>query len=252
MPSHRFYCPSLAVGISELPADEARHAVTVMRCRAGDAVELFNGKGLAASGIIHQVSKRTVAVRVAQTDEVQFEFRLRLTLAVAMSKAHRQGYLVEKCTELGVAAIWPIIAARSVTQPGDAAVEKWSRRAIEAAKQSGRAWVPTIAPVVPFAQSHNRTSEFRLALFCDLTAESVPIHAAISQIDNRQSPIDNSIIAFVGPEGGWTEEERRAAGDAGLMSVLLAPTILRAETAAVAICAAVAAHSAGFETRKTP
>ena len=245
MPSHRFYCPSLAVGISELPAEEARHAVTVMRCREGDAVELFNGKGLVAPGVIHQVSKRTVAVQVARTDEVPFELRLRLTLAVAMSKAHRQGYLVEKCTELGVAAIWPIIAARSVTLPGEAAVEKWSRRAVEAAKQSGRAWVPIIAPVVSFGDALNRASEFHLALICDLGTNAAPSTVVINQIENRKSPTDHPVIAFVGPEGGWTDDERRTARDAGLVSVTLSPTILRAETAAVAICAAVAAHAAG-------
>jgi 16S rRNA (uracil1498-N3)-methyltransferase len=254
MPPHRFYCPSLAVGINELPADEAHHAATVMRSRAGDAVELFNGLGVVASGVVEQVARRGTSVRVERTHEVPFELRSRLTLAVAMSKAHRQGYLVEKCTELGVSAIWPVIAARSVTQPGEAAVEKWSRRAVEAAKQSGRAWVPIVAPVVSFADALSRAREFPVALFCDLGAQAVSVRSALGGTGFRVPGIgdrglgtgawDASMIAFVGPEGGWTDEERRAANDAGLISVMLSPTILRAETAAVAMCAAVAAHSA--------
>lgn len=215
-----------------------------MRLKAGDAVELFDGRGHVAEGVIETTSKRAVTVSVEATQLQPFELRHQLTLAVAMSKAHRQGYLVEKCTELGVAAIWPIIAERSVTKPGETAVEKWSRRAIEAAKQSGRAWVPTIAAVIPFAEAVLGISGFSAAFFCDLNSDSIPFQAVMTQFDNRQPKIDNPIIAFVGPEGGWTDEERQAARNAGMTSVCLSPTILRAETAAVALCAVVAAQSA--------
>lgn len=261
MSLHRFHCPGLSEGINNLPSEEAHHAASVLRMTQGQALELFDGQGKAARGTIERITRREVEVRVEPVRSIPFEFRYRLTLAVAMSKAHRQGYLVEKCTELGVAAIWPIIAERSVTKPGEAAVEKWSRRAVEAAKQSGRAWVPEIAPVAPFVDALARAGEFPLALFCDLTTDAKPIqsaignwqsevpkianrqsatHPAASPIANRQSKIDNSLIAFVGPEGGWTDDERRAARDAGLTSVTLSPTILRAETAAVALCAFVA------------
>ncbi len=268
MPSDRFYCPTLIAGVNELPPEEAHHAVHVMRCRSGESIELFDGKGQVASGIIEQVSKRKVTVRIEALQSVPFDLRHRLTLAVAMSKAHRQGYLVEKCTELGVAAIWPIIAAHSVTRPGEAAVEKWSRRAIEAAKQSDRAWVPDIAPVGSFAHALGRASEFSIGLICDLADDAVPIQYVLEKPatggvsggtekrsimapgsirlepgPRRQSTMENSIIAFVGPEGGWTDDERQAARSAGLTSVSLSPTILRAETAAVAICAVVAAGS---------
>jgi|CXWL01.1.fsa_nt_gi 16S rRNA (uracil1498-N3)-methyltransferase len=238
MPSHRFYCPSLSIGVNELPPDEAHHAATVIRSRAGDCVELFDGRGVVASGMIEQVSRRGVSVRVEQTQTLPFELRHRLTLAVAMSKAHRQGYLVEKCTELGVAAIWPILAARSVTKPGEAAVEKWSRRAIEAAKQSGRAWVPAMAPVMAFGEALSRAKQFHVALFTSLDNQATSILRVV-----ESHPSATELVAFVGPEGGWTDEERRAALDAGLIPVSLSPTVLRAETAAVAVCAALAALS---------
>lgn len=249
MSLHRFHCPGLEPGVNELPPEEAHHAAAALRLKPGDQIEVFDGAGLRASAVAESVTRRSVSVRVEQVEAVAFDLRHRLTLAVAMSKAHRQGYLVEKCTELGVAAIWPIIADRSVTQPGETAVEKWSRRAVEAAKQSGRAWVPTIAPVVSFADALKRVRQFPLALFCDLADDAIPASKAImgsgvedSPIDNRKSKIENLIIAFVGPEGGWTDDERRAARDAGLTSVSLSPTILRAETAAVALCAVMAAE----------
>lgn len=246
---HRFHCPGLEPGVNELPPEEAHHAAAALRLKPGDQIEVFDGAGLRASAVAESVTRRSVSVRVEQVEKVAFELRHRLTLAVAMSKAHRQGYLVEKCTELGVAAIWPIIANRSVTQPGDAAVEKWSRRAVEAAKQSGRCWVPTITSVASIDDALSRVREFPLALFCDLASDSIPVSRVFmssgvegSQIDNRKSTIENSIIAFVGPEGGWSDDERHAAREAGLTSVSLSPTILRAETAAVALCAAVAAQ----------
>lgn len=236
MPAGRFYCPNLLPGLVQLLPEEARHAIRVLRLRTGDSVTLFDGSGAVADGIIEQASRGSVGVRVGQVQTEGFELRHHLTIAVAMAKAHRQGFLIEKCTELGVGAIWPILAGRSVTQPGEAAVEKWSRRAIEAAKQSDRAWVPFIAPVSPFPQAVARAGEFDLSLFCDMDPS---VQAVVTVLGSAKSAA--RILAFVGPEGGWTEEEREQARMRKLTFVSLSPTILRAETAAVAMAANVAA-----------
>jgi len=236
MTLHRFHCPGLLAGPNQLPAEESRHAATVLRLRTGDSVELFDGAGTVGNGVVAEVSRGVVTVQLGEVRQWPFDCRHRLTLAVAMSKAHRQGYLVEKCTELGVAAIWPILAARSVTHPGEAAVEKWARRALEAAKQSGRAWIPDIAQVMPFTEAVNRIGEFDVALFADAGSNAVSI---LHVLDEHS--LATKIIAFVGPEGGWTDEERRTARERGMFSISLSPTVLRAETAAVAACAVIAA-----------
>jgi 16S rRNA (uracil1498-N3)-methyltransferase len=157
-----------------------------------------------------------------------------------MAKTHRQGYLIEKCTELGVAAIWPIVAERSVTRPSEVAVEKWSRRAIEAAKQAERAWTPFVANPVNFAEAVLRVGEFAVAAIADPDERAVAFQSLL-----MSQRTGSAILVFVGPEGGWSEAERNMAFSNGITTVRLAPTVLRVETAAIAVCAAASLLSVG-------
>jgi len=233
----RVYCPGLRVGTNILDEEEAHHVTRVLRLGAGDEVALFDGGGREAQGRIETVTRVQTAVAVESITEHPFDLRLRLTLAVAVTKAQRHSYLIEKCTELGVAGLWSIVTGRSVTQPADAAIEKWSRRAIEACKQSGRAWVPSIESPQPLDRAIARRGEFEAA-FTAAPAAPLPMHAAIAAL-----PPDSRLLVFVGPEGGWTPAELAAFTSGGIASVALSPTVLRGETAAVAVCAAVALAS---------
>ncbi len=141
-------------------------------------------------------------------------------------------YLIEKCTELGVAAIWPMITARTVAKPGQAAVEKWRRRAIEAAKQSGRRWLPDIASPQPFDQVLSQCSIFDRTAIAHADDRSTPAHEWLGTVTPG-----SKILVLVGPEGGWTDEERETATSAGLSLVKLTAATLRTETAAVAFAA---------------
>ncbi len=233
----RLYAPDLNVNV--LSPEESHHAAGVMRCRKGDAVVLFDGVGREALAEIVDVNARRVTVKIGEVSEHSFDCTFRLTLAVSMGKAHRQSYLVEKCTELGVAAIWPMITDRSVTHPGDAAVDKWQRRAIEAAKQSGRRWVPRVETPQLFAEALGRIAEFSAAAIANREASAMPW---LSFLD-RQPP-GCSLLAMIGPEGGWTDQERDHAMQAGAQAVSLSLTILRTETAAVTLCAGAALQTA--------
>ena len=237
MPSARLYCPSLALGRVVLPDDEARHVRHALRIKVGDEIILFDGKGSEAQARVMALDRRKLEVDVTCTSQHEFDTAVQVTLAVAMPKAHRQGYLIEKCTELGVAAIWPIETERSVTKPGTAAVEKWQRRAIEAAKQSGRRWIPQIETRQTFHEAGARRDEFDHPVLAHVCLESIPLVKRLESV----KPGDR-VLAFIGPEGGWTEEEFGRARDADLSLVRLAPTVLRTETAAVSFCAAVAAR----------
>ena len=234
-----------------------------LRAKPGQQVVLFDGRGLEAVGRIAGIEHRLLRVDVMPPVLRPFELGSRITLAVAMPRQHRQGYLIEKCTELGVAAIWPIIAERSVYKRAagfsprgpEAAVsprglkpaarskrgvqvEKWSRRAIEAAKQSGRAWVPEIAAPKTFVQSVDRLSEFDASSLTHADSKLNPFGTFLAA-----QPVGGSVLVWVGPEGGWTDEERNRALGAGAVSTTLGPTALRTETAAVAVCAAAALQS---------
>ncbi len=210
--------------------------MNALRLQPGDQVRLFDGAGNVASGVLDQASKREAVISVQHIDEMGYDLSCRLTVAISMPRTHRQGYLIEKCTELGVAGIWAILTDRGVAQPGQSAVDKWTRRTIEAAKQCGRYWLPEIQTAQTFASVIARADEFDLALCLDKSEEAMPLTQYL--IDKNPE----SVLALIGPEGGWSDEERCQARDAGLVSATLAPTILRSETAAVAACALVAAH----------
>ncbi|MFQ5495030.1 MAG: RsmE family RNA methyltransferase [Phycisphaerae bacterium] len=240
MPPPRLFCPELTEGQTVLSAEESHHAVAALRARPGQRVILFDGAGREACAVIEAVEAGRLTVRVERIQLRPFELTIRLTLAVAMGRAHRQGYLIEKCTELGVAAIQPVITARSVARPADRMVEKWFRRAVEAAKQSGRSWVPTIECPRPLGNVLENVDRFDAAFL----ALPGPGHASFAALLTRQRP-DTSVLVWIGPEGGFTDEERRIVRESGAAAVTLAPTTLRTETAAVAacaICAAAACH----------
>jgi len=244
---YRLYCPALdtaaapGTGSLVLSKEEAHHAVVSLRAKPGHEVVLFDGAGREASGQITRIQGRQVYVQVGEITRYPFDVAYKVTLAAAMTKAHRQGYLVEKCTELGVASFWPIIADHSVVRPSEAAVDKWFRRAIEAAKQSHRRWVPTVAETQTVAQALARVGEFDASA---LTQPAPPPPAGPSSppfnVFLSRQRLGASLLVWVGPEGGWSENERAAITRSGATATSLGPTTLRSETAAVAVCAAVA------------
>ena len=238
MGRHRLFCPTLAAGTVVLPPEESHHAIASLRAKQGEQVMLFDGAGREAVGLITKIDGRQVCVDVSQITERPFELRYHITLAVAMGRMHRQAYLVEKCTELGVAAIWPIITRRSVRKPAGKAVDRWMRRAIEAAKQSGRAWVPRIEALQPFEETVRRVDEFQASTMTHTGSSRTSFHTFLSA-----QPASSSLLVWVGPEGGWSEDECEQARQAGVTMTTLGPTVLRTETAAVAVCAAVALGS---------
>ncbi len=262
----RLYCPTLLAGSNVLLDEEAHHAAKVLRLRRGDRVMLFNGAGGEGAGIISQARPRDFRVDVESVETRPFETRHKLTLAVALAKTHRHAYLVEKCTELGIAALWPILAERSVTKrspsplgrgargegdgpniepspfpPGrgeGAAEGKLQRRAVEAAKQSHRTWVPLVAEPQPLTVAMQKIASFTAAALTDPEGTE-----SVVSFLSRQ-PAGAELLVFVGPEGGFTPDEQQQLVAHGAHPVRLAPTVLRTETAAVAVCAAEAALSA--------
>jgi 16S rRNA (uracil1498-N3)-methyltransferase len=248
MSKPRLYCPELGLGEVILSREESHHAAHVLRLRPGDGVVVFDGRGLEAEATLKGMDRGAAIVAVGEVRGRAFELRHRITLAVAMGRQHRQGYLVEKCTELGVAAIQPISAERSVTRAGDHAVEKWSKRAVEAAKQSGRAWVPVVHSPLTFAEIVGRIGAFSAAFVADVGVADVEgrrgelgVRSWLSALSGQREGAE--LLVLVGPEGGWTDQERAVAAAAGVESVGLGPTVLRTETAAVAVCAVAASVS---------
>jgi len=247
MSLRRLFCPDLKEGLNQLPPEESRHAVSSLRARAGDEIVIFDGRGREAAARVERVTQRQIQVVVERITVRPFDLLHRITLAVAMPKAHRQGYLIEKCTELGMAAFWPILAERSVARPAASAVDKLFRRAVEASKQSARAWVPTVEAPQTFGGAVARIGEFSAAAIADPDSWGTPFALFLGTHGEG-----STLLVFVGPEGGWSDGERLAALGAGAISIRLSPTILRSETAAVTICAAAALQGTSMANAACP
>ncbi|MEZ6086107.1 MAG: RsmE family RNA methyltransferase [Phycisphaerae bacterium] len=237
MAAHRIYVPDLQRGILELSPNEAHHAQSVMRLKAGDSVELFDGKGTVATGTMHSAGKRDASVEVAKIQKVERPNTNPLTLAMAMPKSPRQSFLFEKCTELGVNAILPVTFDRSVVKTSASNIAKWQRTVIEAGKQCRTAYLPEILDPIRFDRNSVVHGFDGMQLVCDPSA-AVGITDQIRSLDCGQA-----CVVWIGPEGGLTDDELEQLNAQGAIKIGLGCNILRIETAAIAVAAAFALRS---------
>lgn len=238
----RFFASRLAVGTVELAADEARHAARVMRLGRGDPVRLFDGEGGQSDAVVTVARRDRVEVEILRTCRQARPQRCALTLAVAPPKGQRQNVLVEKCTELGVDALRPLLTGRGVARAGPQTVERWRRWALEACKQCGRLWLPRVLDAAGFSDVAGGEQPNALALITHPGAGAAPLDERV-----RGLPAAAAVVLHVGPEGGWTEDELAAAAGAGMQAVRISDAILRTETAAIAATAIFRAATAAGE-----
>lgn len=231
MGTPRFHVQRLIGPSLRVSGHEAAHALRSRRLSAGDEVILFDGAGSEAAGRISAVARSHL--------DVAFENVIRrprpvpaLTLAVALPKGPRQDFLIEKCAELGTAAIVPLITERSIGSASEHKRGRWRQIAIEAAKQSGQAWIPEFPAPETLAEAMRRVPAHELAVVAATEQPCAPF-----ALEGTTRPA--SILAFIGPEGGWTQDELKMLMAADCQQVSLGPNILRIETAAVAIAAVV-------------
>jgi 16S rRNA (uracil1498-N3)-methyltransferase len=229
----RFYVNSdLAPGPVALRGPEAHHLAVVRRIRAGEAVCLFNGDGKEYPARVVEVTRREVAVEVLAVESPARELPFSLHLAVPLPKGDRAQFLVEKATELGVAVLSILDTERSVVQPREAKREKLERHVIEASKQCGRNVLMRIEPPRSWRDFLGDTHPSKRKI---LAHPGSPARSALTGTGD--------VVAAVGPEGGFTDQEVEQALAAGWQTIDLGPRILRVETAALVLAARLAAHS---------
>ncbi len=242
MSRRRFYAPPEAFapkgGSVMLAADEARHLRDVLRLERGAEVFVFDGMGHEYRCVVEECARG--AVRLDVLEEVaaaRAESPLGLTLAVALLKGEKFDLVVQKATELGVREIVPVVTKQSDVRlrdehDGARRVARWQRIALEAAKQSGRALVPVVSMPCLFAsliEAEGDGEAWRI-MFSEREGRSLS-----ETIDKRGA--STKMIALIGPEGGWTDEEITQARSANWNIVTLGGRILRAETAGIAVTA---------------
>lgn len=217
-----FYVPELPTqGEVTLDPEETRH-LKAQRVKTEEKVSLFNGKGLTGIGILLGTGK----VRLLQVSEVPRSEYI-LAVAVAVPKGERADWMLQKLTELGVATIIPLQSERSVVLPREAKQERWHKILIEACKQSKQAWLPELTPLLTIKEALQQKAEVKMVL----DQEGKPAKEAFQALPK-------TTLAFVGPEGGFTDEEKQHLQKAGCIPVSLGSQILRIETAALAVAAA--------------
>jgi 16S rRNA (uracil1498-N3)-methyltransferase len=232
MSERRLFVPPARMRATPITVDgeEHHHLARVLRARPGDTVTLFDGAG-------GELRARIVKIGRDRTDlapqpdagagppDTGAPATPPLTLLTAVPRGGRMDFLVQKCSELGVTRIVPIIAARSVARPEAGRRARWEKIAREAARQCGRADVPAVAAPATLAEA--------------LAAPELPARRLVLSPPPRGRPLralvpDLAATALlVGPEGGLADAETEAARAAGFVAASLGPRILRVETAAM-------------------
>jgi 16S rRNA (uracil1498-N3)-methyltransferase len=227
-----------AGSVVEVSGDEAHHAVAVRRLREGERVVLTDGLGASVTGAVASTGKRvfTVAVESVTLDDRPDPA---ITVVQALPKGDRGELAVEVLTEVGVDRVVPWAASRSVAVwKGERAAKshaKWQATAREAAKQSRRSWLPTVAPLASTTDLAAIVAEADLAVVLHEDARD-----PLSAVD---VPGSGRIVVVVGPEGGIAPEELDALTAAGARSVRLGAEVLRTSTAGVVAVAALLART---------
>ncbi len=233
----RFYCCSIDKPSVQLDASEAHHLRSVLRLKEGDKVELFDGAGSLAVAAVTQASARKVTLQVEQLQTVPRPGCPQIVIAASIAKGERFDWLIGKCTELGVDRICPVLFGRTVKQPKNPKIiDRWQNLTIAAAKQCRRLFLPVIDNIMPLPKA--------LAM---LKKELPDARFLVGSLSPRcpsvvSQSIDSDVIAFVGPEGGVTDDEQILLQESGANFVRLTDTVLRVETAAVAFAAILTAQ----------
>jgi 16S rRNA (uracil1498-N3)-methyltransferase len=217
----------------ELGGDEGRHAARVRRLGVGEPVLLGDGRGIVLECVVTAVHAAGLTLNVKSRSKVARPDP-RLVVVQALPKGDRAELAVETMTELGVDEIVPWAAARSIPQwhgaRGDKSLERWRRTAREAAKQSRRAWVPSVVELASTAAVAQR---------CAATTACVLHEAASTALAGAELPSSGDVLVVVGPEGGISDDELALFTASGATAVRLGDPVLRTSTAGAAALAAL-------------
>ncbi len=249
----RFFIPlPLISGVAlTLPSDVMRH-LQVLRLKSGDALVLFNGAGGEFSATLMTLDKKSALVMVGAHAAREAELPYQITLAQGIASNEKMDWLIEKAVELGVNAIVPLLAAKSVVRlSGERALRRrlhWEALVRAACEQCGRNQLPTIEAPISFNEWLAALPPSEAALGYSRLMPSPRatqnFGTVLSALPKAASPGPTCIL--IGPEGGLTEAEEQAALAYSFTTISLGPRILRTETAGIAMLAGLASYWDGW------
>jgi len=226
-----------------LEGEAHRYLSRVLRVAVGAAVDVFDGRGHEATTTVERVGPRELILRVVERRTVERRPTPPVTLLQGLPRAERMDLVVQKAAELGAVRLVPVRTTRSASGQQPRA-ERWERIAREAARQSGRAELLEIAPLVSVEAAVAAEQAALAAGGVGVVPwEDAPEARPLSEL---VPPSPASVAVLIGPEGGLTSEEVAAATAAGFRVATLGPRILRTETAAIAALAVIQSRVGGL------
>jgi 16S rRNA (uracil1498-N3)-methyltransferase len=237
--TQRFFVDPSAIesGTVRFTRDQAHQMAAVLRLTAGSQVTALDNSGWQYGVKLTRVGGGEAVGSITARALVNTEPRTKITLYAGLIRGPKLELVLQKCTELGVVAFVPVISHRCIVGQSDelspSKGDRWQRILVEAAEQSGRGKLPILHPAVPFDQA--LTSQRGTSLLLWEGERETTLREAL-QGDGRGA---FSVNLFVGPEGGFTNDEAERARAAGVVPVTMGPRVLRAETASIAAVSAI-------------
>ncbi len=232
MNTRRFFHSDLSANSITLDKDEATHAKRVLRIQPGQTVELFDGAGTTANGIVSSLAPQ-LTITIDQRHHTPPPSP-KIHIASAIPKGDRAATLIQMLTELGAHQFTPLETQRSVVDPGPKKLQRLQRIATESAKQSHRSYFMNINPTLKFPKLI-QSQDYDLKLIAH-PSDPPPVPSLQNLHDH------SNILILIGPEGGWTNDELQSSTAADFQPWSFNPNILRIETAAAAAVAIIYAH----------
>ena len=223
-----------------ISGEDVNHLKNVLRSAVGDSITVCDGAGYDYIGTISQMSKTEVEVTFTETIKCDTEPVFETVLYQGVAKGERMDQLIQKCVELGISRIVPVLCKRTVVslkndKDREAKRVRWQRIAAEAAKQCNRGIIPEVALPVSFAEAVKEVAQ----LDCGKTLKLIPYEnehkVNLKSVLGKIKEIPKCALFFIGPEGGFDEIEVESAINAGCATLSLGNRILRTETAGPAI-----------------
>lgn len=223
----RFFIDEAVVGTFRLVGEDAAHIAKSLRMRLGETLTLCHD-GVDYTCKIVDFEKNSVLVELVSVQSCEAEPKVAVTLFQGLPKGDKMDLIVQKAVEVGVSAIVPVVTKRCISRPDEKnlhkKVQRWQKIALEAAKQSGRGIVPKVLDVQDFPQAVTLGAQLEEA-FLFYEAGGSPLQTLLQQ--------PKSVAIFIGPEGGFEEDEVKCAVEGGVSICSLGNRILRTETAAI-------------------
>ncbi|MGC6470754.1 MAG: 16S rRNA (uracil(1498)-N(3))-methyltransferase [Flavobacteriales bacterium] len=222
-----FYTPDILTDTHILNSDESKHCIKVLRKKAGDKIQLADGKGNFYSAIIVDGNPKKCTLKIEHVEQLDCDINYNLHLAVAPTKNNeRFEWFLEKATEIGITTITPIVCQRSERKV--LKLDRMKSILVNAMKQSNRAYLPKLNSLITFE---------------DFISKNYSKNSFIAHCEGDKKPhlktimtINEDITILIGPEGDFSSEEIKKAEQQGFNSISLGNSRLRTETAAIVAC----------------